>query len=97
MDTLKIGVILVDDQGYQEIRSLYFPRTWSYIKRQEFLEELKIVLNREIHIYECDRSKFENGMDKQEFEEAMSYYQMLQEQRREFWEAQDFHDARGDV
>ena len=97
MDTLKIGIILVDDQGYQEIRNLHFPRTWSYIKRQEFLEELKIVLDREIHIYECDKGKFENGMDTKEFEEAMSYYQMLEEQRREFWEAQDFHDARGDV
>ena len=97
MDTLKITVTTVDNSGYQEIISLHFPRIWSYSKRHEFLEELKVVLNKEIHIYECDRGKFENGMEDAEFEQAMSYYQELKQQRREFWEAQDFHEARGDV
>lgn len=97
MDTLRITVTTVDNSGYQEILPLHFPRTWSYEERKDFVERLGIVLRREIAIYEFDKIPFENGMSNEEYDNAMEYFHMLEQQRREFWEAKDFHDARGDV
>lgn len=97
MDTLKITVTTVDSSGYHQIMPLHFPRTWSYQDRKDFVEKLAIVLRREIAVYECDKIPFEHGMSNEEYDRAMNYFHMLEKQRREFWEAQDFHDARGDV
>jgi len=86
-----------DNSGYHEILPLHFPRTWSYEERKDFVERLGIVLRREIAIYEFDKIPFENGMSNEEYDNAMEYFHLLERQRREFWEAQDCHDARGDV
>lgn len=97
MDTLRITVTTVDNSGYREIVSLHFPRTWSYEERKDFVERMGIVLRKEIHIYESDKIPFEQGMSHEEYDRAMQYFHLLEQQRREFWEAQEFNDARGDV
>lgn len=97
MSTLTVTVTAVDNSGYHQLMNLHFPRTWSYLERKDFVDKLAVVLQKEIAVYECDRIPFEHGMSNEEYDSSMQYFHMLERQRREFWEAQDFHDARGDV
>lgn len=102
MDTLNITVILVDYSGFQEIKRLSFPRTWSYEERKDFVQRMGVVLSREIHIYESDKRAFESGITNAEYEELW-YQHTLDEMAaidyrdQDYWEAQDFHNDRGDV
>ena len=113
MNTLNISVILVDDSGYQEIKRLSFPRTWSYEERTDFVQRLGTVLCRQVHIYESDKRAFESGITNAEHEELW-YQHTLNElaaidyRDKDIWEQQeyndrmnregkDFNDARGDV
>lgn len=97
MNTLKITVITATDTGYQEIVPLHFPRTWTYEERKDFVQRMGTVLRREIHIYESDKKAFESGITNQEREELWYQHTLREIEERDYWEAKDFHDARGDV
>jgi hypothetical protein len=94
---LKITV-WIDREGKLDLRNFYFPRDWSYEQRKEFISNYSQVLKVEVTVHESDLLPFEHNMSVEEYEEAMSnFYEHAQKTRREYWEAQDFEDQRGDV
>jgi hypothetical protein len=94
---LKITVWL-DNDGQLELKNFYFPRDWSYEQRKEFVSNYSQVLQVEVTVHESDLVPFEHNMSVGEYEEAMSnFYEYSQKTQREYWEAQNFEDQRGDV
>jgi phosphomevalonate kinase len=95
MNTTKITVTVVDNNGYQTIKSLHFPQSWTLEQREQFISNKELVEKVNVHIYECDLGRFRNNLSHEDVR-LLDYLDALDDPN-EWSEARDFHEARGDV
>jgi hypothetical protein len=90
-NTLKISA-LVDKAGYVTPVRFHFPKAWSLEQREAFIRNKEQVEQVSVTIYSSDVSRFRlNLTEEEELRLCYEYY------NQGWFEATDFHEARGDV